>query len=313
MNTRETLTVVICAYTLDRWDDLTAAVASVHAQHRPAEEVLLVIDHNPELAVRARELTGTRIVANAGPRGLSGARNTGVAAARGEVVGFLDDDAAAEPDWTTRLLAGYREDAVLGVGGLVTARWDGGRPDWFPPEFDWVVGCTYRGSPRREAAVRNLTGANMSFRRTALDDAGGFRSDLGRVGTRPLGCEETEICLRLTRRHPGGRLHYDPAAVVRHHVPPTRATWAYFRARCYAEGRSKAQVARYAGAGPALADERGYLRRTLPAAFWHDLRHARLRRAAALCAGTALTVLGYAAGTLRGLPARTATDQGRQP
>ncbi|MFJ5229863.1 glycosyltransferase family 2 protein [Kitasatospora sp. NPDC088391] len=292
-----TVTVVVCAYTLDRWNDIEAAVASVRAQQRPVDELLLIADHNPELAAKAAGLEGVTVLANSGPRGLSGARNTGVAAARGEIVCFLDDDATAAPDWTSRLLDGYRDPAVLGVGGLVAPRWDGGRPGWFPPEFDWVVGCTHRGTPRRPAAVRNLIGANMSFRRAALREAGGFRTELGRIGTRPLGCEETELCLRLTRRHPGTRLRYDPAAVVRHHVPETRAAWAYFRARCWAEGRSKARVARLAGPHGALAEERRHLRRTLPAALARDLRHARLTRAAALCAGTALTVLGYAADT----------------
>ncbi|MEU9040150.1 MULTISPECIES: glycosyltransferase family 2 protein [unclassified Kitasatospora] len=294
------LSVIVCAYTLDRWDDLRAAIGSLHAQHRPPDEILLVCDHCPELARRARAaFPGVHVLSNRHRNGLSGARNTGVAAAGCEVVAFLDDDAAAEPDWTTHLLAPYRDPDVYGVGGLVVPRWDDGRPSWFPAEFDWVVGCSYRGLPERRTTVRNFIGANMSFRRAELLAAGGFRTDLGRVGTRPLGCEETELCLRLAERHPRALLLYEPAAAVRHHVPAGRATWAYYRARCYAEGRSKAVVARHSGARAALASERRYLASTVPAALARCLRTAAdSRELLALAGGVAFTVLGYGVGRL---------------
>ena len=66
----------------------------------------------------------------------------------------------------------------------------------------------------------------MSFRRADVVAAGGFRLDLGRVGTRPMGCEETELCIRMSARRPGSVLRYEPAATVRHHVPAQRATWS---------------------------------------------------------------------------------------
>ncbi len=77
-----------------------------------------------------------------------------------------------------------------------------------PEEFYWVVSANYRGMPPSGAHVRNLLGGNMSFRREQFDVVGGFRSDIGRgAGKRPLGCEETEFCIRLspvlTRHHPG--------------------------------------------------------------------------------------------------------------
>ncbi|QMU77479.1 glycosyltransferase family 2 protein [Streptacidiphilus sp. PB12-B1b] len=304
MNTPASLSVVICGYTVDRLDDLCAAVESVRRQRTPVAELVLVTDHSAELAARVRErFPDLRIVPNRERQGLSGARNTGVAAVGGEVVAFLDDDAVARPDWSGRLLEGYRDPRVLGVGGMVRAWWETGRPGWFPPEFDWVVGCCYRGMPERRSAVRNFIGANMSFRRSAILAAGGFRTDLGRVGTRPLGCEETELCLRIAARDREGVLLYEPAAVVRHHVPAARTRWAYFRSRCYAEGLSKAAVARHAGAGPALASERAYLRSTVTRAFARGLRPgsgSETATSAALAAGVGATVLGYAAGRLSG-------------
>lgn len=302
-----TLTVVICAYTVDRWTDLIAAVASVRGQLPPAEEIVVVIDHCPPLAERAAaEIDGVRVVANREQRGLSGARNTGIREARSDIVAFLDDDAVAEPGWAAHLLAGYTDSRVLGVGGQIRPRWDTSRPEWFPAEFDWVVGCTYHGMPAGRARVRNLIGANMSFRRAVLEKAEGFRADLGRVGTVPLGCEETEFCIRAAAENPGGILLHEPAAAVGHRVPAARATWSYFRSRCYAEGLSKAAVARHAGAGRALATERAYLRSVIPAAMLRALRvgsdHWNPVRAAVLMAAVCATTTGYTVGCAKGSP-----------
>jgi O-antigen/teichoic acid export membrane protein/GT2 family glycosyltransferase len=304
-----TLSVVICAFTMDRWDDLSASLASLRSQVRPPDEIILVIDHCAPLAKRAwREFGGIRdvgVIESTEPPGLSGARNTGVRAAGSDVVAFLDDDAVADRRWTEHLLAPYADPEVLGVGGLVQPAWDRRRPAWFPTEFDWVVGCTYRGMPTTRSRVRNFIGANMSFRRDVLTRLEGFRHDLGRIGTRPLGGEETELCIRAIREHPSGRLVYEPAATVRHRVPARRGTWGYFRARCYAEGLSKAAVRGHAGSGPALESERSYLRRTIPSGLVRPLRlgpdRPRWMTSIALTVGVAWTVAGYCAGRVSAL------------
>src|SRR3954447_25087439 len=181
--------VVICAYTDERWDDLAAAVASAHEQTVPAHQVIVVADHNDDLLERARRaFAGTTVLPNAGERGLSGARNAGVAAATGDVVAFLDDDATAAPDWIARLRSAYTAADTVRVGGSIAADWSDGRPQWMPEEFDWVVGCTYRGMPVEPGAVRNLIGANMSIRREAMLVIGGFAEGMGRDRDRPMGC-----------------------------------------------------------------------------------------------------------------------------
>ncbi|KAF0960131.1 hypothetical protein MLGJGCBP_06795 [Rhodococcus sp. T7] len=301
---RPRVSVVICAYTEDRWDNLVLAVESAQSQSEPADEIVVVIDHNAALLSRSeRELHGVTVVQNAGPQGLSGARNSGVSVVTGDIVAFLDDDAFAAFDWLAELTAPYADPDVLGVGGLVIGNWINARPAWFPPEFDWVVGCTYRGMPTERAAVRNMIGANMSLRRDLIVEAGGFETALGRVGTRPVGCEETELCIRVQRAHPRGAHIYEPAARVWHSVPDTRGSWSYFRSRCYAEGLSKATVSVLAGPDRALASERSYLTSIVPFGIVRHLAAGLRGRlwsfvaALVLLSGVATTVVGYVAGT----------------
>jgi hypothetical protein len=143
----------------------------------------------------------------------------------------------------------------------------------------------------------------MSFRREALEALGGFRSEVGRVGSRPSGCEETELCIRAAQRWPERRLVYDPSARVTHRVPASRSRWRYFVARCFAEGRSKAVVTALVGGGDGLSSERSYVRRVLPAGVVRSLAGAVTgrdregwRRAAAIVAGLAVTGTGYLTG-----------------
>ncbi|WP_282796617.1 glycosyltransferase family 2 protein [Streptomyces sp. CC224B] len=306
-----TISVVICVYTEDRWEDILSAVASVRAQSFTPHETLLVVDHNEVLLDRLsqeyKEAPDVRVLANAGPRGLSAGRNTGVAASGGEVIAFLDDDAVAERDWLLRFAEAYDDPLVFAVGGRTVPVWASRRrPDWFPEEFDWVVGCMYRGHPAGRVRVRNVLGGNASFRRAAFDVAGGFATGIGRDGDkRPLGCEETELCIRLTRARPDAVLLIDDRAVIHHRVPAARERFRYFRSRAYAEGLSKALVARSVGAAKGLESERRYTTRVLPAGVGRGLRDALLGRpggagrAGAIVTGVVAAAGGYVVGSVR--------------
>lgn len=268
MGSSPSASVVVCAYSLERWPWLEAALSSVQAQQEPPLELIVVIDHNPALETAVAErFPGVRVLPNVNARGLSGARNTGVASARGEVIAFLDDDAVAEAGWLAKLRVHYGDETVAGVGGRAEPIWPDERPIWFPEEFDWIVGCSHRGLPDRTAEIRNLIGCNMSFRKSVFERVGGFNEALGRRGADGAGGEETELCIRARRAIAGARILYDPAIVVRHRVTAERASWRYFRRRALAEGRSKARMVAELGSDGGLSAERDYLRRTLPAAL----------------------------------------------
>ena len=309
---------MICTFADERFGQLVAAVRSLHDQRLRPDEIIVVVDHNPMLLTRVRRelpsrLAGTLdgapqliVTANAHARGLSGGRNTALELTTCAFVAFLDDDAEADATWLETLRDRLRAPNVVGAGGRVEPLWEGDRrPPWFPPEMDWVVGCTYRGVPSATAVVRNPFGGAMMVRRNPVQAAGGYSEQLGRTGTYPSGGEETELCIRLRRRDPSAVLVFEPATCIYHHVPRQRMSLRYLLRRCYAEGRSKAVVRRLSGARGALGTERSYALRTLPAGVVEGvaaLRHGDIdaaRRAAVIVLGLSAAVAGFAAQTVR--------------
>jgi GT2 family glycosyltransferase len=299
----DTIAVVICAYTLDRWDDTIAAVQSVRCQTTAAKEIVVVVDYNVDLLDRLRSaLPDVTVVENRYQKGLSGGKDTGVEATASDIVAFLDDDAVAHQDWLGHLRSAYTDDDIVGVGGTTLPRWTTDRPRWFPEEFDWVLGCTFTG--REPGPVRNLLGGNASFRRDVFSVAGGFPSHIGRTSaqSRPLGCEETEFCIRVNQHRPNWRYVFEPRAVIWHRVGAERERFAYFRTRCFAEGLSKAAVTRSVGVADGLSVERSYttrtLRRGVVRGFGEALRGDRggMERSLAISMGLLAAAAGYARG-----------------
>jgi GT2 family glycosyltransferase len=301
------ISVVIPCFADERFADVLAGVDALRRQTLAPEEIVVIVDHNTALLARLRRaLPDVKVRASRETRGSSGARNTGIASTRGEIVAFFDDDAVPEPDCLERLVAHYADENVVGVGGGVAPDWCSGRPRWFPEEYDWVVGCSYRGLPDRPAAQRNLLGAAMSFRRDALEAAGGFSAAMARTGRHPLGVDDTEVCIRIRRGVPGSVLLYAPEARAWHRVPAARASRRYFCRRCLAEGRAKAALTTVSGWGESLSSERAYVIRVLPKGLLRGLVDAvtewdlaALERSLAIVLGLLLTTAGYVAGRIR--------------
>jgi glucosyl-dolichyl phosphate glucuronosyltransferase len=311
-----TVSVVICAYTEDRWLQLTKSVASVEAQTSPPIEIIVCIDHNAGLLRRSEEyfVKGRRagatpliVVANKYNGRLGSARNTAAEFASGEVLAFLDDDAAAAADWLERLIAPYDNERVGAVGGAPWPVFEAGRPAWFPHEFDWVFGCAYRGLPLARAPLAHLIGANMSARSSALREVGGFHSD---------DHDDMDMCHRLA--YAQYRVLYEPSAVVHHFVPATRTTWHYFWRRCYLVNQGKVEAFVNMREASSLGAELTFVARTLttgvPAEIRQVIRGDRygLARAGAMVAGIALAGLGHLSGKVRLRWSRLPPAGGRQ-
>ena len=297
----QTVSAVIATYTMDRWDDLCAAVASLQSQTHPVRETVVVVDHNPALLERARrELPNVTVVSNAGKRGASSTRNSGVAVAHGEILAFVDDDAAASPAWLARLMPHFGDPRVLGVGSRVTPIWEKCRPSWFPPEFDWTVGASYKGLPETAVPVRNVWTNSMLIKRDVFDAVAGFRSDFGKIGSRSQP-EDVDLCLRITLAHGGGIWLYEPAAIMGHRVPKQRTVFSYFLVRCFHEGWGKAGLADLHGVKQSTQAEWRYTTRALPRGIVTGLRDAckgrlsGLFRAATIVIGFTVTTVGFLA------------------
>lgn len=301
-------TVVMATYDLKRWPFIEAAVQSLLSGPEQPRRVVICVDQNEELLGQIQATwPQVAVVPNTRGRGASGARNTGAEHADTPFIAFIDDDIRLSDGWLSRLLEPLVDPTVVGTGGGVVPAWESGRPSWFPEEFDWVVGASYRGMPTARSTVRNVWSENMAVRTKIFRAVGGFRSEFGKVGGRSSP-EDTDLCIRMAANAPGSRWIYVPDAVVEHHVPAGRASFSYFISRSYLEGRGKLEMARLLGRQEKLQDERRYLRRTLPsgisAGLWATVRHGDMRgvaKASAIVAGIVSAGIGAALG-MRNFP-----------
>ncbi|WP_406678446.1 glycosyltransferase family 2 protein [Moorella sp. ACPs] len=249
--------VIICGYSMNRLKDIIAAVESIYNQTYRNIEVIVSIDHNKELLLKLKEMLPGKVIFafNDLKPGLSETRNAGIRKAKGDIIAFIDDDAVADSKWLENLIINYKDPSIVAVGGKLVPLWEKGRPWWFPEEFDWIVGCTYKGFPEKRGEVRNLIGCNMSFRKSVFEKVGYFSDRLGRLGNNALAGEETELCLKIKASIPEGKIIYEPEALVYHKVPVSRCRLNYVIKRAYGEGLSK-------GCFPnkSLTTENSYLR-----------------------------------------------------
>lgn len=195
-------------------------------------------DHTADVVRAAAETSGSPIVyLREFQQGKSFALNTGLAHATGDVLALTDDDVVPAPDWLVRIVAAFREREITFAFGKVLPAWE----RLPPPELLTVRAqdiwgplaiVDYGDEPTEYRAgdigQRLPIGANLAFDRKAIVEAGGWRTDLGKAGNTLISGEDHEIFMRLQRvgLYSG---FYDPQLVVRHHVPASRLTRAYFR------------------------------------------------------------------------------------
>ncbi len=216
-----TPTVSVAIITYERPEFVARSIEHLLVQtHLPLEIIVVDSSSNDETArlVRERFPTVTYSVCSAGMGAMATARNVAYHMSSGEVLAFIDDDAFAEPEWLEKLLPFFEDPAVGAVGGRQIRRQPGeleeGADAIGQLREDGTITGNFAADPGRPVLVDHLLGANMSFRRSVLDQIGGIHDGYGGTCVR----EETDLCLRVA--HAGYRLVYTPDAVVEHLAAP---------------------------------------------------------------------------------------------
>jgi hypothetical protein len=151
---------------------------------------------------------------------------------------MIDDDAVAHEDWIENLVAVYEETDAIAVGGDVRPDWQTERPDFFPAEFYWLVGCVEPGFAEDGEEVRNTYGSNISYRREPFLAVGGYDPNTGRKGDKHLQAHEAPVGIRLLEEYGRGMVYTD-AAVVDHKLFDYRGDFRWLVARSFWQGYSK--------------------------------------------------------------------------
>ncbi|MBY0565182.1 MAG: glycosyltransferase family 2 protein [Hyphomonadaceae bacterium] len=233
------LSVIIC--TCDRYDLASTAVASVVASagFDSATMEVVVVDNTPSPRRSNVEFDPARLVV-CDELGLSRARNTGIAAAKGEIVAFLDDDARAQDGWCTAIVSSFaRFPKAQAIGGKTTPHFaSDDLPKWYYPELAGYYSCLDWGDAARPLNTGEwIVGANMAFRAATLARFNGFDVSLGRKGAHGLlSNEETALMRAIGLDH----IYYVPEMLADHLVPHERLSVAWLRKRVFWQAVSDA-------------------------------------------------------------------------
>jgi len=178
-------------------------------------------------------------------QGRSPALNAGIAAATGDLIGFIDDDEEIDEAWYETILGAFKNREVDFVGGPYLPRFEAEVPSWLPKDYTAVVGIVDGGNkvvPFDDSYPGILMGGNAVFRREVIQRVGPYSTALGRSGTRLLSCEDEDMYQRL--RAAGMRGLYLPQLIVHHFIPRERLTKKYHRSWCFWQSVSSAVLDR---------------------------------------------------------------------
>ena len=244
--------VVIATY--NRARELRGTLGSLaRLQPDGAWEVIVVDNNSPDDTRAVAEDEAKRFPAPLRylfepKQGRSPALNTGIAAARGDIILTTDDDVRVPADWLQTAARGLSALQCDYVGGRVLPIWGAPRPRWLPNHGgkQWaVVALLDYGDQPLEFGARVPLGVNMAFRRSAFETAGGFDPATGRKAGTLLGQEVREWCIRA--RQAGVRGFYLPDMHLQHIIPAERLNKSYFRRWFYWRGISRALLYQRAG------------------------------------------------------------------
>lgn len=196
------VSVVVCSY--NGAETLRGTLEGIERLAYPNVEAIVVDDGSTDDTAAIARAYAARLIRTEN-RGLGSARNTGLYAATGKIVAYIDDDAYPDPHWLHYLAHSYQTSDFVGMGG----------PNLLPAEDGPVAECVANapGGPTHvllsDREAEHIPGCNMSFRREALLAVGGFDPRYRAAG------DDVDICWRV--REEVGSLGFSPAAVVWHH------------------------------------------------------------------------------------------------
>ena len=236
------VTIVIC--TRNRSVFLEKCLKSLIAQESDrAQYEILIVDNgstDSTASVIREHADGTFVRSIHEPvTGLSRARNTGWQHARGQFVGYIDDDAVAGERWVQGVRTVFEtvNPHPHMVGGPIFLEWETRAPDWMDEELSVPLGWVYWGDqPCRLSDQQRLGGGNSVYPKECLTALGGFDERLGRIGDRLLSGEETQFQKRIEAE--GGFLYYHPEISIWHFVPKERTRPVWFYRRYFWGGRT---------------------------------------------------------------------------
>jgi len=175
-------------------------------------------------------------------RGLSFARNKGVAIAKGEVIAFLDDDEIASENWLQEITQPYEIDEKIGcVGGKINPVFPANNPpSWYSSEIQGFFGGVDNGGEAHEINPKNeyLGGGNISFKKQLVVDLGMFDTNLGVRGETSYAGEETALYLKVLKEN--YKVYYNPKAITYHFIEKERISKKYLYRRAFQNGISDA-------------------------------------------------------------------------
>jgi GT2 family glycosyltransferase len=196
------VSVVVCAYNAEQTMD--SCLASLQELNYPNYEVIVVNDGSTDRTLEITQRYDYLHLISQENKGLSAARNVGIAAASGEIVAFTDSDCVADPDWLTYMVDKFLSSGLCAVGG----------PNFPPPEDSLVPSCVAvsPGGPTHvllsDEVAEHIAGCNMAVRREVLQEIGGFDPLFRAAG------DDVDLCWRLQDK--GYTIGFSPAAVVWH-------------------------------------------------------------------------------------------------
>jgi cellulose synthase/poly-beta-1,6-N-acetylglucosamine synthase-like glycosyltransferase len=197
------ISVIVCTYNGSRnW--LAECFRHLKKIDYPNYEVIVVDDGSTDRFTDCARDYGFRLIRTPNS-GLGNARNTGLFAATGEIVAYIDDDAYPDPDWLKYLAATFLHSGFVGVGG----------PNLPPCGDGWIADCVANspGGPIHvlltDREAEHIPGCNMAYWKSALLEIGGFDERFRVAG------DDVDVCWSLQKRD--WKLGFSPAAVVWHH------------------------------------------------------------------------------------------------